>query len=93
MSVATTDMTGSVMAGPAETEARADRDNDGFLFPQSHRSGDMGKVKRQYKMLEGLSSNNTSSIPTIPFNWFRSVMIGIICTCRIGILQQMCFRP
>ena len=40
MSVATTDMTGSVMAGPAETEARSDRDKDGFLIPQSPRSED-----------------------------------------------------
>ena len=38
MSVATTDMTGSVMAGPAETEVRSDRDKDGFLIPQSPRS-------------------------------------------------------
>ena len=36
----------------------------------------MGKVKRQYKMLAGISRNNTSSNPTIPFNWFGSVMIG-----------------
>ena len=76
MSVATTDMTGSVMAGPAETEARADRDKDGFLIPLSHQSENMGKVKRQYKVLAGFSRNNTSSNPTIPFNWFGSVMIG-----------------
>ena len=35
MSVATTDMTGSVMAGP---EMKTDRDKDGFLIPQSPRS-------------------------------------------------------
>lgn len=36
----------------------------------------MGKVKRQYKVLAGFSRNNTSSNSSIPFNWFGSVMIG-----------------
>ena len=45
---------------------------------EEERSGyfSMGKVKRQYKALAGLSRGNTSSSPSIPFNWFGSVMIG-----------------
>ena len=52
MSVATTDMTGSVMAGPAETEMRTDRDKDGFLIPQSPRSEESAATTEEESELE-----------------------------------------
>lgn len=36
----------------------------------------MGKVKRQYKVFAGFNRNNSTSNPSIPFNWFGSVMVG-----------------